>query len=57
VLIYFRDEQILRLIDHLADHLARGGLLAVGVSESLLRFGTRLVCEERGGAFFYRCAR
>jgi chemotaxis protein methyltransferase CheR len=57
VLIYFRDAQILRLIDQLADHLAPGGLLAVGVSESLLRFGTRLVCEERGGSFFYRCAR
>ncbi|HSR95862.1 MAG TPA: CheR family methyltransferase [Kofleriaceae bacterium] len=57
VLIYFRDEQILRVIDQLADHLVPGGLLAVGVSESLLRFGTRLVCEERGGSFFYRCAR
>ena len=31
-------------------------LLAVGVSESLLRFGTSLVCEERGGSFFYRKA-
>jgi len=57
VLIYFRDEQILRVIDQLADHLAPGGLIAVGVSESLLRFGTRLACEERGGSFFYRCAR
>ena len=57
VLIYFRDEQILRVIDQLVDHLAPGALLAVGVSESLLRFGTRLVCEERGGSFFYRCAR
>jgi chemotaxis protein methyltransferase CheR len=57
VLIYFREEQILRVIDQLADHLAPGGLIAVGISESLLRFGTRLVCEERGGSFFYRCAR
>jgi chemotaxis protein methyltransferase CheR len=55
VLIYFREDQIQRVIDRLADHLARDGLLAVGVSESLLRFGTRLVCEERAGAFFYRC--
>lgn len=54
VLIYFRDEQIARVIDHLARALAPGGLLAVGVSESLLRFGTALVCEERGRAFFYR---
>jgi chemotaxis protein methyltransferase CheR len=57
VLIYFREDQILRVIDRLADHLARDGLLAVGVSESLLRFGTRLVCEERGGVYFYRSAR
>jgi len=56
VLIYFREEQIRRAIDRLADHLAPGGLIAVGVSESLLRFGTRLICEERGGAYVYRCA-
>ncbi|HLL23949.1 MAG TPA: protein-glutamate O-methyltransferase CheR, partial [Kofleriaceae bacterium] len=54
VLIYFRDEQIGRLIQRLISHLAPDGLLAVGVSESLLRFGTSLACEERGGAFFYR---
>ena len=57
VLIYFGDEQILQVIDRLADHLAPDGLIAVGVSESLLRFGTRLVCEERGSSFFYRSAR
>lgn len=57
VLIYFSDEQILRVIDRLAEQLAPDGLLAVGVSESLLRFGTRLLCEERGRSFFYRCAR
>jgi chemotaxis protein methyltransferase CheR len=57
VLIYFRDEQIARAIDHLAAALAPDGLLAVGVSESLLRFGTGLVCEERGSSFFYRRAR
>jgi chemotaxis protein methyltransferase CheR len=57
VLLYFTDEQILRVIDHLADHLTPDGLIAVGVSESLLRFGTKLVCEERGSSFFYRCAR
>ena len=56
VLIYFRDEQIRRAIDRLAEHLVPDGLIAVGVSESLLRFGTRLICEERGGAYFYRCA-
>lgn len=57
VLIYFKDEQISRVIDRLADQLAPDGLLAVGVSESLLRFGSRLVCEERRSSFFYRSAR
>lgn len=57
VLIYFKDDQILQLVDRLVDHLAPNGLIAVGVSESLLRFGTRLLCEERGSSFFYRCAR
>lgn len=56
VLIYFRDAQVLRVIDKLRQHVARDGLISVGVSESLLRFGTALVCEERGGWFFYRNA-
>lgn len=54
VLIYFRDTQIVGVIERLVRALAPDGLLAVGVSESLLRFGTSLVCEERGGAFFYQ---
>lgn len=57
VLIYFRDQRVLSVVDTLANSLAPDGLLAVGVSESLLRFGTSLECEERGGAFFYRKAR
>lgn len=57
VLIYFQDLQIVRVIDRLVDHLATDGLLAVGISESLLRFGTKLACEERASSFFYRCAR
>lgn len=56
VLIYFRDAQIVRIIQTLAERLTAGGVLLVGVSESLMRFGTRLVCEERGGSFFYRSA-
>ncbi|HEX4423033.1 MAG TPA: protein-glutamate O-methyltransferase CheR [Kofleriaceae bacterium] len=56
VLIYFRDQQIVRAIDHLASALMPDGLIAVGVSESLLRFGTALSCEERGRSFFYRRA-
>ena len=57
VLIYFRDDQIARVIQRLSNHLAIDGLLAVGVSESLLRFGTSLTCEERGSSYFYRRAR
>ncbi|MDQ3367482.1 MAG: protein-glutamate O-methyltransferase CheR [Myxococcota bacterium] len=57
VLIYFKDDQVVRVIDKLTDRLGANGLLAVGVSESLLRFGTRLACEERGNTFFYRRAR
>jgi chemotaxis protein methyltransferase CheR len=57
VLIYFRDAQVARVLATLAAALAPGGLLAVGVSESLLRFGTALTCEERGRSFFYRVAR
>jgi chemotaxis protein methyltransferase CheR len=57
VLIYFRDEQIARIVERLARQLAPDGLLAVGVSESLLRFGTTLTCEEREGAFFYKVGR
>ena len=56
VLIYFRDKVITRIVERLTAALAPGGLLAVGVSESLLRYGTSLSCEERGGAFFYRRA-
>ena len=57
VLIYFRDAQIVSIVNRLVGCLTTDGVLAVGVSESLLRFGTALVCEERGGSFFYRCAR
>lgn len=55
-LIYFRDEQVIRVVDRLARALTPTGVLLVGVSESLLRFGTSLVCEERGNSFFYRGA-
>lgn len=57
VLIYFRDSVITRVIDRMAERLAPGGVIAVGVSESLLRFGSSLISEERGGSFFYRRAR
>jgi chemotaxis protein methyltransferase CheR len=57
VLIYFRDASITRILEDLTAALTRDGVLSVGVSESLLRFGTALICEERSGAFFYRSAR
>jgi chemotaxis protein methyltransferase CheR len=56
VLIYFKETRVLAVVERLAASLKPGGLLAVGVSESLLRFGTSLTCEERGGSFFYRKA-
>jgi chemotaxis protein methyltransferase CheR len=56
VLIYFSDDNARRVSARLASRLAPGGALFVGTSESLLRFGTQLACEERNGVFFYRRA-
>jgi len=57
VLIYFSDELVRRLADRIAHQLKPGGVLLVGVSESLMRFGIHLTCEEHDGAFVYRKAR
>ena len=54
VLIYFSDDTVRRVVATLADSLVPGGLLLVGASESLLRYGTALACEEHGGSFYYR---
>lgn len=54
VLIYFRDATARQVVDQLTARLNPGGALVVSVSESLLRFGTTLECEEHGGVFFYR---
>lgn len=54
VLIYFRDETIQTVTSRLYESLRNQGALLVGASESLLRLGTAFICEERGGAFFYR---
>jgi chemotaxis protein methyltransferase CheR len=54
VLIYFGDVCARKVVERLTAALRPGGVLLVGVSESLLRFGTSLVCEEHGGVFFYR---
>lgn len=56
VLIYFRDSMVKSVVDSLASTLLPGGYLLIGASESLLRFGSPLHCEEHGGAFFYRKA-
>jgi chemotaxis protein methyltransferase CheR len=56
VLIYFRDATIKTLTSVFESALNPGGYLLVGASESLLRFGGSLECEEHGGAFFYRKA-
>jgi chemotaxis protein methyltransferase CheR len=53
VLIYFSDDTAAKVIDNLSRALVRGGQILVGVSESLLRFGTALRCVERDGSFFY----
>lgn len=57
VLIYFSDETTRTLAANLSEALVPAGCLLLGVSESLLRFGTALACEERGGVFLYRSAR
>jgi chemotaxis protein methyltransferase CheR len=54
VLIYFDDKTARRVVELLSGALVAGGALLVGASESLLRFGTSLVSEERRGTFFYR---
>jgi chemotaxis protein methyltransferase CheR len=54
VLIYFRDETAIAVVRRLAGALVPRGVLVVGVSESLLRFGTSLECEEHGSVFLYR---
>ena len=54
VLIYFRQETVARVIETLAKNMKTDGALFVGVSESLLQFGTALSCEEADHVFFYR---
>jgi chemotaxis protein methyltransferase CheR len=54
VLIYFSDETIQSVVRTIAGQLDPGGRLLVGASESLMRFGTLLECEERRGVFLYR---
>jgi chemotaxis protein methyltransferase CheR len=54
VLIYFRDDVVRQVVSRLVSRLKQDGVILVGVSESLMRFGTVVVCEEHSGAFVYR---
>ncbi|HET6582889.1 MAG TPA: CheR family methyltransferase [Nannocystaceae bacterium] len=54
VLIYFSEPTIASVVEHIGDRMHDGAGLLVGVSESLLRFSTRLVGEEVDGVFLYR---
>ena len=54
VLIYFSDATTRRIIDRLSAVLRPDGALFVGISESLLRFGSSLICEEKNGVFLYK---
>ena len=54
VLIYFSDPTTQRVLDSLMGRLRDDGILLVGVSESLLRFGAAITCDEHGGIFTYR---
>ncbi|HEX5658176.1 MAG TPA: protein-glutamate O-methyltransferase CheR [Polyangiales bacterium] len=56
VLIYFDDRRVRTVVGQLGEMLVPDGALIVGVSESLLRFGTELRCEELRGSFLYRKA-
>jgi chemotaxis protein methyltransferase CheR len=56
VLIYFADRTAARVVDTLTRSLRADGVLVVSVTESLLRLGTSLACEELAGVFFYRKA-
>lgn len=54
LLIYFRDDVVRQVVDRLVAQLVPAGVLLVGVSESLMRFGAAVACEEHAGAFVYR---
>jgi chemotaxis protein methyltransferase CheR len=53
VLFYFADKTVSRVVTTLTRAIGDDGRLILGASESLLRFGTVLRYDERGGAFLY----
>jgi chemotaxis protein methyltransferase CheR len=54
VLIYFGDETLVGALRNLSQVLRPEGALFVGIAESLLRYGTFFMCEEKNHVFFYR---
>lgn len=54
VLIYFREQTVGKVVNRLMARLVPGGVFLVGVSESLMRLGVALRCEEHQGVFIYR---
>ena len=56
MLIYFSDDTTRRVVHSLTGALRPDGVLLVSVTESLLRFGTSLSCDELDGVFLYRKA-
>jgi chemotaxis protein methyltransferase CheR len=54
VLIYFSDTTIKNVLNNFSTCLPTDGILVVGVSESLLRYGSCFIGEEHAGSFIYR---
>ncbi len=53
VLIYFSDQIVSSVLNTLSKSLNENGVLIIGVSESLLRYGGHFTGEERAGTFVY----
>jgi chemotaxis protein methyltransferase CheR len=56
VFIYFGERATRTVMTHLTEALRPGGVLLVGVTESLHRFTPALACEQHQGMFYYRKA-
>ncbi len=56
VLIYLRREQVIALLERLAEWLPAGGVLFLGYAESLCHLTDRFELQRLGDAFVYRAA-
>jgi chemotaxis protein methyltransferase CheR len=54
VLIYFDDARVVEVVGSLTRALEPGGILLIGATESILRFGVGLRCIEARGTFLYQ---